>query len=304
MKSRLFALCVANLVPLLALGGAGTSALLIHSLHEESRQSLGLATYAPSTWMSILACAITGIFCLCIALWWLASLAIYYGALARSRQAETHMQLPTWAPSLLKTLAGASLGLGALAPAQAYALPAEGAISVSATIHTGETGSPLFPQTSHASEKLKTPPDTPPLASAVSPFFTQAKEQTGVTVLSVSSTSYHPISPLFGGGSRVQQEPLDSNQQKATAPQNNPTVEQNHAEIAAPSRAMPDRSSANAYTVAPGDSLWSIAEDRLPAEASGTDVLELVHTIWQLNQDTIPTLDTLIFPGQIITLPR
>lgn len=303
MKSRLFALCVANLIPLLALGGAGASALLIHSLHEESRQSLGLATYAPSTWMSILACAITGIFCLCIALWWLPSLAIYYGALARSRQAETHMQLPTWVPSLLKTLAGASLGLGALAPAQAYVPPAEGAISVSTTIHTGETDSPLFPQTSQAGEKLKTPPDTPPLASAVSPFFTQAKGQAGVTVLSVSSTSYHPISPLFGGGSRVQQEPLGSNQQKATAPQS-PATEQDHSEVAAPRRAMPDGGSANAYMVAPGDSLWSIAEDRLPAEASGADVLELVHTIWQLNQDTIPTLDTLIFPGQIITLPR
>lgn len=303
MRSRLFALCVANLIPLLALGGAGISALLIRSLREESRQSLGLATYTPSTWMSILACAITGIFCLCIALWWLASLVIYYGALARSHQTETHMQLPAWVPSLLKTLAGASLGLGALAPAQAYTPPAEGAISVSATIHTGETGSLLFPQTSHASEKLKTPPDSSPLASAVSPFFTQAKEQTGVTVLSVSSASYHPISPLFGGGSRVQPEPLGSNQQKATAPQS-PAAEHNHSEVAIPSRAIPDGGSANAYTVAPGDSLWSIAEDRLPAEASGADVLELVHTIWQLNQDTIPTLDTLIFPGQIIPLPR
>ncbi|WP_326502502.1 LysM peptidoglycan-binding domain-containing protein [Rothia nasimurium] len=61
---------------------------------------------------------------------------------------------------------------------------------------------------------------------------------------------------------------------------------------------------ATTYTVAPGDSLWSIAEDQLTPDASGAEVLALVHTIWQLNQKTIPTLDTLIFPGQTITLPR
>lgn len=258
MASRFFTLCTANLIPLLALSGAGASGMLLHSLLSEGNQGLGLTSRSPGTWMSLLVCATAGLLCLCIALWWLAGLVFYYSALARARRSTLHIQLPAWAPGLLKTLAGASLGLGALAPTQAYALPLEQAISVTARVHDGEALS-----------------DESALASATSPLFSQAHPQgrATVTVLPVTAKSYQPISPLFGGATRVQPD-------------------------------FSEDVAATTYTVAPGDSLWSIAEDQLTPDASGAEVLALVHTIWQLNQKTIPTLDTLIFPGQTITLPR
>lgn len=275
MASRFFALCTANLIPLLALGGAGASGILLHSLLSEGSQGPGLISRSPGTWMSLLVCAIAGLLCLCIALWWLAGLVFYYSALARARRSTLHIQLPAWAPGLLKTLAGASLGLGALAPTQAYALPSEQAISVTARVHNGETSSPLFPQASQITHDVETfSADSAPV-SATSPLFSpgQTQGRATVTVLPVTTKSYQPISPLFGGGTRVQPD-------------------------------FSEDVAATTYTVAPGDSLWSIAEDQLTPDASGAEVLTLVHTIWQLNQKTIPTLDTLIFPGQTITLPR
>lgn len=275
MASRFFALCTANLIPLLALSGAGASGMLLHSLLSEGNQDLGLTSRSPGTWMSLLVCAITGLLCLCIALWWLAGLVFYYSALARARRSPLHIQLPAWAPGLLKTLAGASLGLGALAPAQAYALPSEQAISVTARVHNGETSSPLFPQASQINHDVEALSADSTLVSATSPLFSpeQTQERATVTVLPVTARSYQPISPLFGGGTRVQPD-------------------------------FSEDVAATTYTVAPGDSLWSIAEDHLAPDASGAEVLALVHTIWQLNQKTIPTLDTLIFPGQTITLPH
>lgn len=275
MKSRAFALCTANLVPLLALGGAGASSMLLNVLLEEGNQRLGLASRTPGTWISVLACAIAGLLCLCIALWWIAGLAYYYSALARAHRSTVHIRLPAWAPGLLKTLAGASLGLGALAPTQAYALPSELAVSVTAEpLHSNETSSPLFAQASQAAHDVEPLSASSPLASTASPFFSQGQtqEQSTITVLPVSTTSYQPISPLFSGSAHTL--PDTSEHTEAT------------------------------YTVTPGDSLWSIAENQLAPDASGAEVLALVHAIWQLNQDSIPTLDTLIFPGQTITLPH
>lgn len=272
MNSRAFALCVANLVPLLALGGAGISGVLLHLLLVEDHQSLGIISHDPGTWVSLLACAIAGLLCLGIALWWIAGLVYYYGALVHARRSTVHLRLPAWAPGLLKTLAGASLGLGALAPTQAYALPLEQ--SISATVRSGEASSPLFARTSQAAHNVDALSARSPLVSTASPFFSQsqAQEQTTLTVLPISTTSYQPISPLFSGSTRT----------------------------------LPDFSERTAvtYTVTPGDSLWSIAENQLAPDASGAEVLALVHAIWQLNQDSIPTLDTLIFPGQTITLPQ
>lgn len=271
MNSRAFALCVANLVPLLALGGAGVSGVLLHLLLVEDHQNLGIISHAPETWVSLLACAIAGLLCLCIALWWIAGLVYYYGALAHARRSTVNLQLPAWAPGLLKTLAGASLGLGALAPTQAYALPLEQ--SISATVRSGETSSPLFTRASQAAHNVDALSASSPLVSTASPLFSQSQtqEQATLTVLPASTTSYQPISPLFSGSTRTL---LDFSERTAVT-----------------------------YTVAPGDSLWSIAENQLAPDASGAEVLALVRAIWQLNQDSIPTLDTLIFPGQTITLP-
>ncbi|WP_237208364.1 LysM peptidoglycan-binding domain-containing protein [Rothia nasimurium] len=54
------------------------------------------------------------------------------------------------------------------------------------------------------------------------------------------------------------------------------------------------------YTVVSGDTLWSIAEKHLPATASGAEIFDAVRSIQLSNQDSIPTLDALIFPGQTI----
>jgi nucleoid-associated protein YgaU len=57
--------------------------------------------------------------------------------------------------------------------------------------------------------------------------------------------------------------------------------------------------------VMPGDSLWSIARDRLGPSASNEAVYQEVLAIWSLNAERIGTGDpNLIFPGQHIVLPK
>jgi len=45
------------------------------------------------------------------------------------------------------------------------------------------------------------------------------------------------------------------------------------------------------YVVAAGDSLWSIADDRLGPGASSAQIAREVHRLWQLNSERIGTGD-------------
>ncbi len=56
--------------------------------------------------------------------------------------------------------------------------------------------------------------------------------------------------------------------------------------------------------VNPGDSLWSISQERLGPEATPQQVLMQVQRTYALNQNTIGTDPNLILPGQKLSLPR
>lgn len=58
------------------------------------------------------------------------------------------------------------------------------------------------------------------------------------------------------------------------------------------------------YVVLQGDTLWSIAQGQLPPEATGAQVLQKAHSIYLNNQDQLDSLDAVIYPGQILTLPQ
>lgn len=61
---------------------------------------------------------------------------------------------------------------------------------------------------------------------------------------------------------------------------------------------------AGIYTV-PGDSLWSIARQRLGSEASAVEIARFVEALWSLNADVIRTgSPELILPGQKLALPQ
>ncbi|WP_026460065.1 LysM peptidoglycan-binding domain-containing protein [Schaalia suimastitidis] len=58
------------------------------------------------------------------------------------------------------------------------------------------------------------------------------------------------------------------------------------------------------YTVHAGDSLWTIASSHLGAEATPEAITEMWQHIYTLNQHTIGANPHLIFPGQVLTLPK
>jgi len=79
-----------------------------------------------------------------------------------------------------------------------------------------------------------------------------------------------------------------------------------------PRRAPPSRASASAalgtagtYEVRPGDSLWSIAGQRLGTEASAAEIAAFVDRLWELNAGVIRSASPeVILPGESLRLPR
>lgn len=64
------------------------------------------------------------------------------------------------------------------------------------------------------------------------------------------------------------------------------------------------RVAGGAYKVQPGDSLWSIAQRRLPGQATTGQVAREVHRLWELNKDRIATGDPdLLMVGTMLRLP-
>jgi resuscitation-promoting factor RpfA len=55
--------------------------------------------------------------------------------------------------------------------------------------------------------------------------------------------------------------------------------------------------------VEPGDCLWSIADDHLPAGASSAQIDRYWRAIYAANRPLIGSDPDLIFPDQVLTLP-
>lgn len=67
---------------------------------------------------------------------------------------------------------------------------------------------------------------------------------------------------------------------------------------------LPDRAATADHVVLPGDSLWSIAADTLPAGASDARVAQRWPRIYALNRDVIGPDPDLIQPAQRLVLPQ
>lgn len=81
-----------------------------------------------------------------------------------------------------------------------------------------------------------------------------------------------------------------------------------HAHQQAPAQAPkqapePLRRSGHQALVRPGDSLWSIAEEHLPATANEAEIATAWHAIYALNRDVIGPDPDRIEPGQRLDLP-
>jgi nucleoid-associated protein YgaU len=55
-------------------------------------------------------------------------------------------------------------------------------------------------------------------------------------------------------------------------------------------------------TVRPGDTLWQLARDQLPADAPASEVDRLWHGWYEANRSTIGDVPDLIRPGQHLVL--
>jgi nucleoid-associated protein YgaU len=60
----------------------------------------------------------------------------------------------------------------------------------------------------------------------------------------------------------------------------------------------------DAYTVRPGDSLWSIARRQLGPQASTGQLARRVNRLWELNEERIGTGDpSMLHVGTVLRLP-
>lgn len=286
MKSYSFRHLLAAAVPLLSMAGALAGFRLFCSLMEVTEVQTGTVTIG--VWSQIFMALICTFLCGLIALWWAGGyfFYIYQCILFQLRISARAPSLPSWAPVVLKVLISGSLSVSFLAgPQQAHALTVESSKTrVSQTSETRPMLNSLEEQlnTQPRTENYGDPSRTVSSPSSATPLFGSAAPETSTSVTLVSAQSTPSVSPLFGGFTSPSQD------------YKNTTLEQTSNGNAGYSH----------YTVKPGDSLWSIAENHMPEEASGAEVLHFVHQLQGLNIDSIPTLDSYIFPGQQILLPQ
>lgn len=290
VKSRSFRIFIVGGIPLLsAAGGLLGYRLLIFLMHS-SEASTGPKAF--TDWVQIFATLITILVCCVITLWWTSSYLYFIVQLAlfKVKLTTATPRLPAWAPTILKVLVSSSLGLGLIAGPQVAHAATNGDGSHSIT-QASQKLNPLFSRPG-AENLQELPPESqvtntvnPPehdISPQAVPLFTGSSNLPQRSIITVSTNSYPSISPLFGG--------LPAQQEKESEPSSQ--------------EGLPARQPVNSYyAVEPGDSLWSIAESRLPAHATGAEVLNLIQEIQRLNNTAIPTLDAFIFPGQQIVLP-
>lgn len=286
MSSYSLRVLIAGAVPALSLTGALAGYRLFMSLAGSMNATANSGTAAE--WAQAFAVLLVIVLCSFITLWWTSGYLcfLYRLILFVFKRTSRTPSVPAWAPSILKMLIGSSLSISLITGMQqAHALTDPG--SAPHTSQTVEAPSPLFtaPELSQDNEQSassESATQVPPLKAtdpaSFNPLFKAPPPDPSQAIITVSSSKHQAISPLFGG-----------------LPSPNETL---------PDEDPPTKSSTDhLYTVVPGDSLWSIAEKHLPEHASGAEVLSLVNEIQRANPTTIPTLETLIFPGQQIILP-
>lgn len=282
MSSYSFRVLIAGVVPALSLTGALVGLRLFMSLTGSVNAAANTAN--ATEWAQLFTVLLAVALCSFITVWWSSGYLcfIYRLVLFTFKRTSRAPSVPAWAPSILKMLIGSSLSVSLITGMQqAHAIA--GADSTHHISQTAETLSPLFttPEPDKDSENQSVTQTISPKASdptSFNPLFSAPPLNSAQPIITISSNKHQAISPLFGG--------LPS----AEGPR-------------APEDSSIKTSRNNLYTVVDGDSLWSIAENHLPEHASGAEVLNLVNEIQRINSTTIPTLETLIFPGQKIILP-
>lgn len=256
---------LAYLLPFLLAASSLFTFKLTHELLEQ-----GLAGMSLESWIQLLTLSGLGLLTAGLSLWWLLALAWVFcsGLLG---PAGEHA-LPSWSPRLLRYLLTGSLATGlALSASAAQAAP----LALEDHAIQG-TASPFF---SLAQESVA--------GQEASPAAEKVKSPGLETVEAVSSNRLLPLSPFFSG-----QVDLVEGQE-----------EENSSEAPTNQEVALEQQASTRYRVEAGDSLWSIAEQQLPPQASGQQVLAYVQALQQANADQLPSLESLIFPGQLLTLP-
>ncbi|MFN8077222.1 MAG: LysM domain-containing protein [Kineosporiaceae bacterium] len=162
--------------------------------------------------------------------------------------------------------------VGGLAPAVAQAAPAGGpqAPVAAARVDLGWTVTTGAP-TTRAQDRTASPRVSPTARTARTPAIQPAAHP---TVRPPASPARRPASP------------------PAASPEASPAA----APTTAPSRAA-------GVVVAPGDTLWAIARDHLPAEASNADISAHWHAWYAANRDRIGDDPDLLQPGTRLLAP-
>jgi len=280
MKSKIVRIFPVVAVPAIALIGSFASySFLTHTLHLISQGH----SLESGTWWEALSCAVAFTLCSIVFLWWFLSMAVSSMLAIKARiQGREQVSLPSWAPMAVKATVTGLFGLGLLSnPALASTIPAVQPFSSVTQVQQHKQQLPLGLFLGPSDDSFGISPSASPLFSYPQST-TLIGEEGGQMEVTVTKTSQRTqLSPLFGGLRKSVEAPRASSQDNDPVAPVSPRV----------------------YIIQPGDTLWSIAEQHLPATPSGSEVLNLVHSIQSANSKDIPTLESFIYPRQSITLP-